>query len=318
MTRSKLVTVGADIEVFVAKRVLKEVTKKERYLDEAHQEVRVRPVTRKRISNGDIIPCVGLFPGTKEKPHRPKGWPEGYAIQEDNVMLEFNIPPAKSPGDLIAIIENARSYVDALCEKKDLIPVWSKPEWNFRPIDLTTPQAKLFGCEPDLDAYSGGVQRDSIPNFGFNRTCGGHIHIGGDFNCPDFVAVLFVELVIAMYMGVHFVTDPKSMRSQWYGRPGVYREKSYGLEYRTLSNQWASNQYGVNDLAGIIFRIANVLVSNSAKTLQGWFRRIEWTQVQKVLMTPATKDKQKYHDQQVKWQEVRNQFSALQIPGLQL
>ena len=45
-----------------------------------------------------VIPCVGLVKGTKEKPHRPKGMPKGYAVQEDNVMLEFNVPPVRSDG----------------------------------------------------------------------------------------------------------------------------------------------------------------------------------------------------------------------------
>jgi hypothetical protein len=318
MTRSKQITIGADIEVFVAKRETREYVKKEKFLT-ADGDVQIRQAKKRKVVGGEIVPCVDIFPGTKEKPHTFKDWKAGFAVQEDNVMLEFNIPPAKSASELIDTMAQARKYITDMCKTKDLMPMWNIPEYKFKPIDLMTPQAKLFGCEPDLDAYSGGTLRDSIPDFGFYRTCGGHIHLGGDFNCPDFVAVLFLELVMALWMGNKFVVQPGSVRSKWYGRPGVYREKPYGIEYRTLNNAWATSGYGTNDLAGLVFQVGNILVSNSAKSLQQWFRRIEWTKVQKLLTTiPSTKDKEKYFNYSKEWQYIRTQFSGLQIPGLQL
>ena len=41
-------------------------------------------------NTGKPIPSVGIFPGTKDKPFAIID--EGYYIQEDNVMPEFNIP----------------------------------------------------------------------------------------------------------------------------------------------------------------------------------------------------------------------------------
>ena len=71
------------------------------------------------------------------------------------------------------------------------------------------------------------------------RTCGGHIHLGGDFQCPDFVAALFAELFLGVFgrLPMNF----KSVRQRWYGQPGIFRSKPYGIEYRTPDSSWTSD-----------------------------------------------------------------------------
>jgi len=317
MTRIKQVTVGADVEVFVAATETKTVMKAERFVD-PDQEIQIREVPHQKMIPKGIIPCVGIFPGTKAKPHTPKHWAPGYAIQEDNVMLEFNIPATTSSNGLLTTLQNAKNYVTAICAEKKLIPMWEVPEHQFKPIDLTTPQAKLFGCEPDMDAYTGGIQRDTVPSFGRYRTCGGHIHVGGDFNCPDFVAVLFLELILSLYLGSSFVYQAGTQRAKWYGRPGVYRSKPYGIEYRSLNNSWLHNAYGMQDMATILFKVGEMLIANDANTLQQWFRRVEWTMLQDALLKSGDRGKDGRMKNNQRWHTLRQQFNGLGIPGLQL
>lgn len=319
--RSKKVTLGADIELFVAKAAYKTVMKDVPIVDQ-NLELIIKKKSRKILKSADLVPCVGLFKGTKAEPYTPEGWTKGFAIQEDNVMLEFNIPVCTSSGEFHAAIMKAKKYVTGACKNIGLIPMWDMPEYKWKPIDLTSPQAKLFACDPDLDAYTGGVQRDSIPDFGEMRTCGGHIHLGGDFNCPDFVAILFIELILTLYMGHQFVIQPDSARAKWYGRPGVYRTKPYGVEYRTLSNSWATTPYGLEDISSLMFRIGNVLVQTAPQTLQTWFRRIEWTKLQELLLVVpqfrADGTVIKSNEHRVSWQTLRSQWAGLNVPGLQL
>ena len=313
MSRTKEVTLGADVEVFLAINN-EETTDNAKYADKAitamygmdinsdqrtilvgdliaakkDRKVASNHTLRKKYlklirQNNKIIPCVGLFPGTKTKPHRPKGWGEGYAIQEDNVMLEFNIPATKSASSFYQTMQHVTKLVTLLCKTKDLIPMWDKSEHNFAVADLKSPQAMTFGCDPDLNAYTGGVQRNAPPDFGRLRTCGGHIHIGGDFNCPDFVVVLFLELAFATYYGCSFVVDNTDKRHMWYGQPGTFRTKPYGIEYRTLSNNWANNM-STRDIGKISFSVASLVTLTPAVTVQKWFRSIDWVMFRKLLV----------------------------------
>ena len=43
--------------------------------------------------DGTMQPIVGLLGGTKDKPIAVQGARKGFAVQEDNVMAEYNIPP---------------------------------------------------------------------------------------------------------------------------------------------------------------------------------------------------------------------------------
>ena len=339
MNRSKIVTTGADIEVFVAKAKLSTVKVRKSPDDmlqefaesasptatediikwvQADKKRGLSATKQKRLKVGPIIPCVGLVQGTKTKPWHPHGWPKGYALQEDNVMLEFNIPVTHTASQLVDVIQTARNLIMIQCDQIEIMPVWDHQEHKFEPIDLTSPQAQQFACDPDLDAYSGGVQRDSPPDFGVYRTAGGHIHLGGDFNCPDFVAVLFLELAIALILGGRFVHQPESQRAKWYGQPGIYRVKPYGIEYRTLSNHWACSPYGLNDLAPTIFNVGEMLCKTSAAQLQQWFRQVDWTVLHEALTTIVVKETPGEVKTNVKgmWSHLRDQAQQLKLPGL--
>jgi hypothetical protein len=230
----------------------------------------------------EIEPACGLIGGTKEDPlllESPRGG--GYAIQEDNVMVEWNIPAAESWDVLYNNILHAKDLVN------DHVQLAVGPEYravcqqehHFTPLQLDSEQARTFGCEPDFDAYLGGVQRQdgAAATIGNWRTCGGHIHIGGDFQCPDFVAALFCELYISVFGRAPI--DYSTQRAKWYGKPGIFRPKPYGIEYRTPDNMWTDNPNHIELVGQYAILCAQYLTNTSADELQSTFRKIPWVQI---------------------------------------
>lgn len=231
---------------------------------------------------GTVVPACGLIGGTKEEPLDLGG---GYAVQEDNVMVEWNVPPAERWDmfyhnivegiDLVQnhIAENLGKEYKMVCRSENL----------FEPIDLESDQAKTFGCEPDFDAYLGGVQRPDGARdiLGTYRTCGGHIHLGGDFQCPDFVAALFAELFIGVF--AYLPMDFNTVRQKWYGQPGVFRSKPYGIEYRTPDNQWTKDRGLIEYVAMHAYACAEWLTNTRADELQRIFRLIPWVELRRYM-----------------------------------
>ena len=229
-------------------------------------------------AEGQALPACGLIGGTKEEPLALGG---GFCVQEDNVMVEWNIPASDSWETFYHNINDGIEAVDDHVKRKvgKDYGITAYHEWTFSTADLASEQAQTFGCEPDYDAYLGGVMRqDGAHNvLGNTRTAGGHIHVGGDFQCPDFVAALFAELAFGVFASIP--VNPNSTRAQWYGRPGIFRSKPYGIEYRTPDNTWTGDTVTVEGVAMYGMRLAEYLTNNSADKLQSVFRQFPWVQL---------------------------------------
>ena len=114
-----------------------------------------------------MISAVGLIGGSKMEPRYISD--EGHAIQEDNVMVEFNIPPSNSWDKLYYNIEYVIDYLKNILSKD--LELYIKPSVLFESNELDTPQAQMFGCEPDYNTWL----NDRNPNIDSNtnlRTAG--------------------------------------------------------------------------------------------------------------------------------------------------
>lgn len=185
---------------------------------------------------GKFISSVGRIGGSKDMP-RPIG--EGCAVQEDNVAVEFNTPPCKSAAEYIKHIRYnldwMRNQVAAMGLELAIVP-----SAVFDDEELNSEGAMTFGCEPDFNAYEGGAVNPKPKAANKNlRSAGGHIHIQLEHDEVD-----VLELIKAMDA---FVTiplmrhDKDTARRELYGKPGAFRPKPYGVEYRTPSNHWISS-----------------------------------------------------------------------------
>lgn len=186
--------------------------------------------------DGSLVSSIGRIGGSKRNP-RPLGIGDGYAVQEDNVAVEYNIPPAKSAEEFSANIDKA---INAIYEevRPHGLAFSHLSAASFPLKELAHPAAMEFGCDPDFNAWEDGSQNprpraddDTL------RSCGGHVHIGYKFKSKKDV-INFIK-VVDLTAGVPSVLmDNGEKRKILYGKAGAFRYKPFGAEYRTLSNYW--------------------------------------------------------------------------------
>lgn len=90
--------------------------------------------------------AVKLIPGTKGEPFHVVELGNGFALQTDNILAEFNVPPTN---DCETFVENIlrmqdyiRNYVQEIDENLDILCAASQ---NVPKTELRSKQAKEFG-----------------------------------------------------------------------------------------------------------------------------------------------------------------------------
>ena len=178
---------------------------------------------------------IGKIGGSKQEPLPMKGLSPGFAVQEDNVAAEFNIPPATNGFTFNNNIARGLKYVEKLAKKHNLA-VDILPAVHFDPKEFYHPAALELGCDPDFNAWTGGPNPRPVPPETL-RTAAGHIHIG--YPDPNRINQLFLVKLLDLYLSVPMVLAyPHSERRTLYGKAGAFRPTPYGLEYRTPDNYW--------------------------------------------------------------------------------
>lgn len=190
----------------------------------------------KKIKENSFIPSLGIIQGTKELPFEIIG--PGFSIQVDNAMAEYNIPPSNTPEEFSSNIQKVLDWF-----KKHLpenIAVVITPSAEFDKDLLDNEHCQLLGCSADYDVYSGentSVTSLSQTNW---RFAGGHIHVG--YPNPNIGTNEKIVKWMDVYLGLtSTILDDDDKRKMYYGTPGRYRDTSFGVEYRTLSNYWTAH-----------------------------------------------------------------------------
>lgn len=225
MQQNSPVTLGCDPELFL--------------FDSATHEV---------ISAHDVIPAE-------------KAQPEPVilgAIQHDGLALEFNISPAASLKEWLNNISAVMGSLENRIKQHSPNFEFSiTPSHKFLVSYVKTlpPEVQALGCSPDFNAYS-GKENDS-PNPPIYRaesgnrvlrTAAGHIHIGwtdevDPWDKTHFADCTKVTKQLDCALGsLAPIWDNDKLRQVLYGKKGTFRPKSYGVEYRVLSNRWLANK----------------------------------------------------------------------------
>jgi hypothetical protein len=190
-------------------------------------------------AQGEYISAIEKVPGTKDMPFKLPKVGRGFAIQVDNVMVEYNTPPAHSVDTWCNAHEKMFAYITDFVGRLGLRPaIVASAELSA--TELAHPAANVFGCDPDFDAWNLEMNARPESNNKALRSAGGHIHIGAPMSDIEKLNIVrYLDMTIDAYSIIH---DPDVRRAELYGRAGAMRFKPYGLEYRTVSNFWLTSQ----------------------------------------------------------------------------
>lgn len=181
----------------------------------------------------------GLIEGTKR---RPQPTPYG-AIQVDGMAIEFNTNPTDDSAEFSRLVMEGLQDVSTRFNKR--CSTASVKHMDIDWIERQHPLSTEFGCDPDYNAWRNGVANCMAePDKPF-RTAGGHVHIGWGKNLQPFDlehmrACMEAVKQMDYVLGLWSLAEDKNgaERRKLYGQAGAFRPKSYGVEYRVLSNFW--------------------------------------------------------------------------------
>ena len=162
--------------------------------------------------------------------------PEGFGLETDNILAEFNIPPVKDEINFVNNIVYMQEYIDKFVKSKN-------PDLGIKCIasqtvpksELQSDQAKLFGCDVDYNAYTMKANPKPKGTSTNLRSAGFHIHVG--YENPDVDTSLSLVRYMDVFLGIpSVVKDKDKKRRSLYGKAGCFRLTDYGVEYRVLSS----------------------------------------------------------------------------------
>lgn len=194
------------------------------------------------FQNGVPISAHGMIRGNKHDPFVVK---DG-AVQVDGMALEFNIDPASTEDQFVHNITSVMETLKAMVPGYDLIatPV---AEFGHDYIKAQPKEALELGCDPDFNAWKDGAVNPRPQGDNPFRTGAGHVHIGWTkdadiYDAGHVEAGIMLTKQLDFFLGLpslFYDSDPK--RRTMYGAAGAFRPKSYGVEYRVLSNAWLND-----------------------------------------------------------------------------
>lgn len=170
-------------------------------------------------------------------------------VLHDNVLVEFNTEPAQTEDEFVNTMSVSLKGISEIIKKHDL-ELLLQASAEFPAAELACEEAKIFGCDPDFNAWA--LAMNEVPAGAAERpfrSAGGHLHIGKADGEEKLNAILDddygkVDVVKALdiFCGIPSVFLDKDKtapaRRALYGGAGAHRPKEYGVEYRALGNWW--------------------------------------------------------------------------------
>ena len=178
-------------------------------------------------------------------------------VYPDNVLLEINTDPVPLD-EFVTHINQNKVDVEYFLNECGLKTVWGEAEAEYPQHELCNKQAHAIGCQPFGNAYLLGVPLTPTTYNDNWRYAGGHVHLAYDKNLVP--SHYLVKMLDEKFKKVQMKDHKNPRRDSFYGQMGAYREKSYGIEYRSLNNDWFNNpQWIIDGLLEIEAEINEVL-----------------------------------------------------------
>ena len=182
------------------------------------------------LTNHKPKAVCGLIGADKWNPLQVEGMPQGYTCQEDNVALEFGVPPVATCAEFV---EHIQAVQKAFLKRYKGFTFSKLSCMVFPPSEMKHPMSRVFGCEPDFNAWTGEENKKPKPPIKNMRSAGGHIHVETTLEKNHVVQAMDLFLTVpSLFM------DKGEDRRKLYGKAGACRYKPYGVEHRVLSSFW--------------------------------------------------------------------------------
>ena len=227
------------------------------------------------VGSEKVLPKEGLSFGENEYT-----WYEGVLNEPvfiiDGVQAELNVEPntcrALLGNDIHACFFQLRQMLKK--SGKDLtLKIDPLVNITQNELDSLSDRSKVFGCAPSNNVYQTRQQaRIRVnPKKYLKRPAGGHIHFGSDgwqrslrkaLKNPA-VMVPILDLVVANTCVLIDRHPGNKERRANYGRCGEYRLKTYGLEYRALSNFWLNSYQLMSFVMGLCRQAVDMVVGST-------------------------------------------------------
>lgn len=185
------------------------------------------------VNTKETISAEGLIGGSKKNPKIIK---EGFAMQEDGVLLEVNVPPVNNHKDFSKNIDWLLNHI-----QKNVLPenlkIVCKASSYLDSRFLQSEQATVFGCSPDYNCWD--TDENEAPNASgiCYRSAGGHFACSYDNMNKETSLTLLRNMELFMAVP-SVILDKDTLRKTLYGKSGAYRMNNVFFEFRTLSNFW--------------------------------------------------------------------------------
>lgn len=104
--------------------------------------------------NNKVVSAIGIIPGEKGHPYTD-GMSEGFGVELDCILGEFNIPPAKSKKEFVDSISYMKNWIRSHVKKINPdLDISCKASYAVPMSQLSDPMAHVIGCDPDFNAYT--------------------------------------------------------------------------------------------------------------------------------------------------------------------
>lgn len=188
-------------------------------------------------ATGRPFPACGIIGGTKDQPLILSE--DGCAVQEDNVLLEFNTPICTTNLEWVSNLQRAMEL--AFAKVPPTMRVSYTATENFDKRLLENPQAQTFGCEPDFNAWTREQNPRPRAKDPTLRSAAAHVHISWEdpADIEQRMRVIQMADIFVTLPSLSESSDRK--RRELYGKAGAFRPKKYGVEHRVMDNYWLTS-----------------------------------------------------------------------------
>ncbi len=156
-------------------------------------------------------------------------------------------------------------------------------------LDKADPEARIFGCEPDFNAYTLTTNTPEMDASEHpHRYAGGHIHLGLASSYltqdkPEYKLaktedghiriIRFLDLLLTIPTMRLDNDNGSKLRRSKYGKAGCFRPTPYGIEYRTPSCWWLKSPMFISlvyGLARMAWSVASVNMDKAYREAVGF------------------------------------------------